>query len=75
MIVNRTLRIRIVYFVLSFFLENGIYVDIMSVFKEKNKDERANPQGECPIDIQASEPQADGMLRGSLNLAVICFRS
>ena len=45
----------------------------MSVFKEKNKDDRANPQGECPVDIQANEPQADGMLRGSLNLAVIFF--
>ena len=45
-------------FVLSFFLENRIYVDIMSVFKEKNKDDRANPQGECPVDIQANEPQS-----------------
>ena len=27
------------YFVLSFFFKNGIYVDIVSIFKEKNKDE------------------------------------
>jgi len=36
------LRVRVVYFVLSFFLENRIYVDIMSVFKEKNKDKRGS---------------------------------
>ena len=31
------------YFGLSFFLENGSYVDIMTVFKEKNKDKRIRP--------------------------------
>ena len=30
------------YFVLSFFLENTIYVDIVNVFKEKNKDKRGS---------------------------------
>ena len=28
------------YFVLSFFFENGSYVDIMTVFKGENKDKR-----------------------------------
>ena len=28
------------YFVLSFFFENGSYLHIMTVFKEKNKDKR-----------------------------------
>ena len=32
----------VAYFVLSFFFKNGIYVDIMTVFKEKNKDKRSS---------------------------------
>lgn len=35
-------KIWVVYFVLSFFFENGIYVDIMSVFKGENKRKRGS---------------------------------
>lgn len=28
------------------------------------QDERANSQGECPVDIQSRKPQADGMAYG-----------
>ena len=36
------LRFRVVYFVLRLFLGNRNYVDIMTVFKEQNKDKRGS---------------------------------
>ena len=37
------------YFSLSFFFENGNYVDIMTVFKEENKAKRIRPDAEVIV--------------------------